>query len=92
MQSHTISSELKIDRSFIQGIPKDDDDAAIVRAVIALAESMRIDVIAEGVEYKEQLHFLLNEGCSKVQGCLCTRPMPIEQLAGFLNSVKAENA
>jgi diguanylate cyclase (GGDEF)-like protein/PAS domain S-box-containing protein len=71
---------LKIDRTFVQGVPDDQGDAAIVRAVLALAHSMRVEVVAEGVENVHQRGFLLDEGCEFGQGFLFSRPVPLETL------------
>ncbi len=72
---------LKIDRSFVRGLPDDRDDATITQAVIALSHSLGLQVVAEGVETNEQLDFLRRLGCDQVQGYLIDRPMPAAQLA-----------
>ncbi len=67
---------LKIDQSFIRDISTDSDDAAIAEAIIALAQSLHLRVMAEGVETEEQLNFLRTRGCDQVQGFLVCRPVP----------------
>ncbi|WP_191489327.1 phosphodiesterase DibA [Pseudomonas sp. FEN] len=72
--------KLKIDQGFVAGLPWDEDDAAIVRVVIALAQSMGMRVQAEGIEQAEQARFLLDHSCDLGQGYWFGRPMPAEQL------------
>jgi diguanylate cyclase (GGDEF)-like protein/PAS domain S-box-containing protein len=71
---------VKIDRAFIDGLPNDGNDAAITQAVIAMAHSLGLSVVAEGVESAEQLAMLRKLGCDEAQGYLLGRPMPAEQL------------
>jgi diguanylate cyclase (GGDEF)-like protein len=79
---------LKIDQSFIRDVPDDDDDSAIVRSVIALAASLKLNVVAEGVETKEQLDFLYGEGCSKIQGYYYSPPKAAFEIEKRLNNKK----
>ncbi|AYC31313.1 bifunctional diguanylate cyclase/phosphodiesterase [Pseudomonas cavernae] len=77
---------LKIDKSFVSGLPDDPHDAAITRAILALARSMQLTVIAEGVETQAQQDFLAREGCVQIQGFLVSQPLPAEAFAShFLN-------
>ena len=69
---------LKIDRSFMKDIPGDADDRAIIKAVTAMAHSMQISVVAEGVERRDQMNFLTETGCDEAQGYLLNKPMPAE--------------
>ena len=71
--------QLKIDQSFIRDIATDSSDKAIVRTIIAMAQSLNLSVIAEGVETEEQRQPLLNKNCTHYQGYLFSRPVPIEQ-------------
>jgi len=73
-------SKLKIDKTFVDGLPNDDDDIAIVKSIIALAKSLKLDVIAEGVETIEQRDFLVANGCSKIQGYLYAKPLKKEEI------------
>ena len=75
---------LKIDRSFIKGLPADRDDSAITQAVIAMAHSLGMQVVAEGVENEAQLDFLRSKGCDEVQGYLLSRPLAADALGELL--------
>jgi diguanylate cyclase (GGDEF)-like protein len=75
---------LKIDRSFVQSLPDNDEDAAICAAVIALGRSMRMCVVAEGVETPEQAQLLRDLGCDEMQGYWLGRPMPGADFAAWL--------
>jgi diguanylate cyclase (GGDEF)-like protein/PAS domain S-box-containing protein len=72
-------NQLKIDQSFIRDLAADSSDKAIVRTIIAMAQSLNLDVIAEGVETEEQRQTLRNKGCTNYQGFLFGKPIPIEQ-------------
>ncbi|MDU8544585.1 EAL domain-containing protein [Pseudomonas syringae group sp. J248-6] len=72
---------LKIDQSFVRGLPEDTHDSAIVRAIIALGRSMQLTVIAEGVENSEQQQFLTREGCEQIQGYIISLPLQPEEFS-----------
>ncbi|HEX7636525.1 MAG TPA: EAL domain-containing protein [Noviherbaspirillum sp.] len=72
---------LKIDRSFVNDVPLDSDDAAIVKAMISLAHILNLNVVAEGVESDEQRRFLMENGCDEVQGYYFGRPMTEHEFA-----------
>ncbi|MDE0926175.1 MAG: EAL domain-containing protein [Methylophilaceae bacterium] len=76
--------QLKIDQSFVRDITDDESDLAIVSTIIAMAHSLDLDVIAEGVEVKEQKQLLANKGCLQFQGYLFGKPMPIDAFMASL--------
>jgi diguanylate cyclase (GGDEF)-like protein/PAS domain S-box-containing protein len=75
---------IKLDQSFVRDLPADKDDAAIAMAVIAMGQSLKLVVIAEGVETEEQLAFLKGHMCDQLQGFLLSRPLPPEAFEAFL--------
>jgi len=78
---------LKIDQSFIRNVTENKDDAAITRAVIAMSKSMNIKVLAEGVETKEHLDFLRQNGCDEIQGYYISKPQPADELESNMPSI-----
>lgn len=70
--------QLKVDQSFVRGLVADNSDKAIVRTIITMAQNLKMNVIAEGVETEEQRHLLLKKGCTNFQGYLFGKPMPID--------------
>ena len=82
---------LKIDRSFINGITKNKEDRDLVKASIAIAHSLGLDVVAEGVEITEQLTILEELGCDYVQGYYFSKPLPAEQFIDFSSHYKKIN-
>ena len=84
--------KIKIDRTFIKDTPQDEDDAAIVEAIIAMAKRLKLKVVGEGVETAEQLSFLRRAGCDVVQGYLLGRPMPRDEATQRLKDNDWPNA
>lgn len=82
---------LKIDQSFVRGLPDDPHDAAIVRAIIALGHSMQFTIIAEGVENPAQQAFLAAEGCEQMQGYIVSLPLPPELFAATFLRMRIED-
>lgn len=89
---HFPIDRIKIDRSFVADVNRSKDDAAIVEAIISMAHSLKLKVVAEGVEDCDQLHFLKARGCDEVQGYYLAKPMSAEEFATTLGgSLKKRN-
>jgi c-di-GMP phosphodiesterase len=84
--------KIKIDKSFVQDLLDDDDDATIVRAIIQLGKSLGMQVIAEGVETAEQEAYIISEGCHEGQGYLYSKPLPARELGAYLKQAQRSNA
>ena len=80
--------KIKIDKSFVQDLLDDDDDATIVRAIIQLGKSLGMQVIAEGVETAEQEAYIIAQGCHEGQGYLYSKPLPARELTAFLKQAQ----
>ena len=76
--------KLKIDQSFVKDLNSSEEDSAIAKAVIGLAKSLNLKIIAEGVETKEQRDFLLENCCDNIQGYFYCKPIPANQMRDFL--------
>jgi EAL domain-containing protein (putative c-di-GMP-specific phosphodiesterase class I) len=75
---------LKIDRSFIKDLPDDGNSAAIVAGIIALGHSLKLKIVAEGVETEAQRAFLQQEGCDVAQGYFISKPLPTDVLEEWI--------
>ncbi|MDG9784538.1 putative bifunctional diguanylate cyclase/phosphodiesterase [Metapseudomonas otitidis] len=84
--------KIKIDKSFVQDVLEDEDDATIVRAIIQLARSLGMQVIAEGVETPEQESYIIAQGCNEGQGYLYSKPLPARELTGYLKQSRRLSA
>ena len=84
--------KIKIDKSFVQDLLDDDDDATIVRAIIQLGKSLGMQVIAEGVETAEQEAYIISEGCHEGQGYLYSKPLPARELSAYLKQAQRSDA
>lgn len=83
---------IKIDRSFIRDITNNPEDAAIVRAILAMAHNLKLKVVAEGVETEEQLKFLREQGCDEIQGYLLSVPLSAEEVPEFFKGRKSRTS
>ncbi len=81
---------LKIDRSFVQDIPQSQQGMDIVQAIIGMAHTLKLKVVAEGVETPQQLEFLREHGCDFIQGYLLSRPLPLPVLQDWLYSFNTQ--
>lgn len=84
--------KIKIDKSFVQDLQDDDDDATIVRAIIQLGKSLGMQVIAEGVETAEQEAYIISEGCHEGQGYHYSKPLQAREVAAYLKQSARNNA
>ena len=83
--------KIKIDKSFVQDLLEDEDDATIVRAIIQLGKSLGMQVIAEGVETVEQEAYIIAQGCNEGQGYLYSKPLPAREVTLYLKQARRMN-
>lgn len=83
---------LKVDRSFVREIPDDSDSVAITAAIVAMAKKLRLEVIAEGVEWAQQRIFLMEQGCDVMQGDLLSPPLPVDEFIRFVHDAQGSVA
>lgn len=83
---HLPIDKLKIDKSFIDGLPNNEEDVSIAIAIIALAKSLKLSVIAEGVETLEQKEFLVENGCDYIQGYYYSKAISVEEMEEMLKN------
>ena len=76
---------VKVDQSFVRGIPSQPEDIAIVKSIISMAHTLKLKVVAEGVEHQAQAEFLAANGCDQSQGYLYSKPLPFKELLAFLD-------
>ena len=81
---------LKVDQSFVRGIPGQPEDIAIVKSIISMAHTLKLKVVAEGVEHQSQADFLAANGCDQSQGYLYSKPLPFDDLLAFLDQRDAK--
>ncbi len=80
---------IKIDKSFIHGVPQDKVDTAIIESIFALAKSLELDIVAEGVETEEQFAFIKKHHCAKAQGFLFSKPIPAQEIEAMFDQFYA---
>ena len=77
-------STLKIDRSFVIGVPQDENDCAIAQAIVTMGKQLRQEIVAEGVETREQMNYLRQLGCDQLQGYLYSPPLATAEFLRLL--------
>ncbi|MDX1451962.1 MAG: EAL domain-containing protein [Oleiphilaceae bacterium] len=82
--------ELKIDRSFIIDVPENEQDCAIVKAIVGMADSLKLNLVVEGVEERSQLDYLASIGCHIIQGFYFSRPLPAEEFEAFARQTEVK--
>lgn len=78
-------NKLKIDQSFVRDLPNNEEDAAISKAIVALGQSLNLEIIAEGVETEAQKEFLVQNGCNNIQGYWYSKPLPANEMISILS-------
>ena len=86
---HFPIQRIKIDRSFVHGIAGSSNDRSLVRSIVALGDSMGLDIVAEGVEAVDQLNLLRELGCAKAQGFLISHPVPAEAMRSTVAALES---
>ena len=81
-------SELKIDKSFIDNVPNDAEASEIVKTILSLASNLKLNTVAEGVETKEQLALLYDQGCKEMQGFWFSKPLPASEMRSLIKEGK----
>ena len=84
--------KIKIDQSFILQLPYDSEDVEITKTIIAMAQNLDLDIIAEGIENQDQSNFVNHSGCLHAQGFLFSRPLPAKQIASLLLEQAIKNS
>ena len=83
---------LKIDRSFIGDLPEDREDAALVEAILSMSQSLKLKLVAEGVETSQQYQFLKDRNCAMIQGYFLSKPLPLESFEKYLHNIPTINS
>lgn len=82
--------EIKIDKSFVDGVLTNSEDKALIKSIISIGQSLGIAVIAEGIESEEQVNLLTQYGCDRFQGFYFARPMPLSQLVDYVSKISSQ--